>query len=608
MLRNRNIPLAMLTTLVVLFDTLTLVAVWIVPSATAQSVVPEFQAPERVASGTTVRIEGFRGMEPINQALKVKFESQFPGTTISPRSGETATALQAVLNGTLDLAAIGRGLTEDEKAQGLVEVPIARHKIAVIVGADNPFAGSLTKEQFAQIFRGEITDWSALGGQAGAIRVVDRPKTSDLRTALSRYPAFQAVPFVTGANATQVADDTTATVIQALGNDGISYAIADQVVAQANVRLLSMYGTQPTDPRYPFSQPLAYVYKGPTPNAAVQSFLGFATASENQQTIASARIAAASISATTRSVDTATSAGQSPTSENPNSDGVGGIALAPELDRELPGWSWLLPAAVAGGGLFWWLRNRRLPSEVSSDSSSPLSANRGNDTDFGHRPMPSEGSANSVFPSAAMLTTGSAGAGAIAPTAPPSMPSAELPAALSTSRDSRVVLTPRDPRHAYAYWDITATQQAAMQKQGGQKLMLRLYDVTGINISYQKPHSVHQFECDATNQDLHVSIGMGGRDYIADLGYVTTDGRWLQLARSAPIRTPAPTPTLEKLRAQPPTIAKGQDTSLKPETPTQPYQQTASSPVEADRLTASQASSAIAPPSQLVIEPRADVK
>jgi phosphate transport system substrate-binding protein len=147
-----------------------------------------------------------------------------------------------------------------------------------------------------------------------------------------------------------------------------------------------------------------------------------------------------------------------------------------------------------------------------------------------------------------------------------------------------------------------------MLKQGGQKLMLRLYDVTGINISYQKPHSVHQFECDSTAQDLHVSIGMGGRDYIADLGYVTTDGRWLQLARSAPIRTPAPTPTPEKLRVQPPTIAKGEDTALKPEMPTQTYQQATSHPVEANRLTTSQPSSAIAPPSQLVIEPRTDQK
>jgi phosphate transport system substrate-binding protein len=535
-------------------------------------------------------------MEPINQALKVKFESQFPGKTISLRSGEVATALQAVLEDKLDLAAIGRVLTDAEKAQGLVAVPIARHKIAVIVGADNPFTGSLTKEQFARIFRGEITDWSAVGGQAGAIRVVDRPKTSDLRAALSRYPAFQTAPFVTGANKAQVADDTTASVIQALGDDGIGYAIADQVLAQANVRLLSMYGTQPTDPRYPFSQSLAYVYKGPTPNVAIQSFLRFATASENQQTIASARIAAASISATTSSVDTATSAGQPPTSENPNSNGVGGIALTPELDRELPWWPWLLPAAFAGGGLFWWLRNRR---------SASISADNVNDTDLGNRSILSEGSANSALPSA-MLTTGAAGVGAIATTVMPAMPAAELPTA--ASQNSRVVLTPRDPRHAYAYWDIAATQQAAMLKQGGQKLMLRLYDVTGINISYQKPHSVHQFECDSTAQDLHVSIGMGGRDYIADLGYVTTDGRWLQLARSAPIRTPAPTPTPEKLRVQPPTIAKGEDTALKPEMPTQTYQQATSHPVEANRLTTSQPSSAIAPPSQLVIEPRTDQK
>jgi phosphate transport system substrate-binding protein len=44
-----------------------------------------------------------------------------------------------------------------------------QEKIAIILGANNPFQGSLTPEQFAKIPRREIKDWSELRGQSGKI-------------------------------------------------------------------------------------------------------------------------------------------------------------------------------------------------------------------------------------------------------------------------------------------------------------------------------------------------------------------------------------------------------------------------------------------------------
>ena len=184
-----------------------------------------------------------------------------------------------------------------------MEVPVARHKIAIFVGANNPFRGGLTGEQFASIFRGELTDWSQVGGSPAPIRLIDRPDTSDTRRALSRYPVFQVAPFQTGATAKKLESDSTDAVILQLGKNQISYAIADQVINNSAVRVLPMYGTLPSDPSYPFSQPLAYVYKGDTPSAAVQAFLGFATAPENQADLEIARVAAA-----TGAVGAATSA------------------------------------------------------------------------------------------------------------------------------------------------------------------------------------------------------------------------------------------------------------------------------------------------------------
>ncbi|PSB60239.1 phosphate ABC transporter substrate-binding protein, partial [filamentous cyanobacterium CCP1] len=204
----------------------------------AQSASPTtFPVPSSIPDGSTFRVDGSTSMRVINEALKTRFEEQFAGTTVDLAASSTDEALEALLSEEIDLAAIGRPLTEEEKAQGLIEVPISREKIAIIVGADNPFEENLTFEQFAQIFRGEITDWSEVGGEPGAIRFVDRPDYSDTRRALSQYDVFEGVPFETGANAVQVADDETPTVVSELGSDGISYAIASQVLEQDNVKI-----------------------------------------------------------------------------------------------------------------------------------------------------------------------------------------------------------------------------------------------------------------------------------------------------------------------------------------------------------------------------------
>jgi phosphate transport system substrate-binding protein len=217
---------------------------------------PAFTLPDSLPDGTTLTIDGSVAMTAINRSLVRQFEAAFPTATVTAQEQGVDAALQALLAGNLDLAAIGRPLDQEELAQGLVEVPISREKIAIIVSAENPFQGDLTFDQFAQIFRGEITNWSQIGGPDLPIKFVDRPPTSDTRRALGGYDIFKAGGgLTTGASAITVEADDTAAVVDTLGNNGISYAIASQVLDQDNVRALTMHGTLPDDPRYPYSQP-----------------------------------------------------------------------------------------------------------------------------------------------------------------------------------------------------------------------------------------------------------------------------------------------------------------------------------------------------------------
>ncbi len=109
--------------------------------------------------------------------------------------------------------------------------------------------------------------------------------------------------------------------------------------------------------------------------------------------------------------------------------------------------------------------------------------------------------------------------------------------------DSRIVLMPRDPQWAYTYWDIPDEHRQDLRRQGGQQLALRIYDSTDIDLDFQSSHSVQEYPCDELAREWYLPIPVSDRDYIAEIGYRCVDGRWLVLARSAPVRIPPTYPS-----------------------------------------------------------------
>jgi hypothetical protein len=104
--------------------------------------------------------------------------------------------------------------------------------------------------------------------------------------------------------------------------------------------------------------------------------------------------------------------------------------------------------------------------------------------------------------------------------------------------ESRIVLLPRDPQWSYAYWDVPNEHKEELRRQGGQQLALRIYDITDINLDYQSPHSIQEYPCDEMAREWYLPMPVSDRDYVVDIGYRSADGRWLVLARSAPVRVP----------------------------------------------------------------------
>lgn len=76
-----------------------------------------------------------------------------------------------------DIWLAGSSLTQREAPSengGLIVTPLARYALVMVVHPDNPIR-TLSYEELAGIYAGRITDWSALGGQAGPITVLASP-------------------------------------------------------------------------------------------------------------------------------------------------------------------------------------------------------------------------------------------------------------------------------------------------------------------------------------------------------------------------------------------------------------------------------------------------
>lgn len=104
----------------------------------------------------------------------VKFEIAAEGSS---------TAFPALANGTAQLGMSSRKIKDDErtmcrtKGVYIKEHPICHDMISVIVNKNCPIS-SLTKDQVAKIFTGQVKDWSEIGGTPGKISLYTRNTSS----------------------------------------------------------------------------------------------------------------------------------------------------------------------------------------------------------------------------------------------------------------------------------------------------------------------------------------------------------------------------------------------------------------------------------------------
>lgn len=129
---------------------------------------------------TTIVIQGSTTVAPIMLAIESVYEENNNVDLQITANGSGAGAAAAI-NGTADLAMLSRNLKASEITAGLEETIIGMDGIAIIFNSSVTGVTNLTLEQAAQIFSGEITNWSEVGGNNLSIHVISREEGSGTR-------------------------------------------------------------------------------------------------------------------------------------------------------------------------------------------------------------------------------------------------------------------------------------------------------------------------------------------------------------------------------------------------------------------------------------------
>lgn len=235
----------------------------------------------------TISLAGSTSMEKLCEALSESFMEANPGVTVTTEYTGSGAGLESLAAGSIDIGNSSRHLKEEELATGAVENVVAIDGIAVITNTSNTVT-DLTTDDLAKIYKGEITNWSELGGADEAIVVIGREAGSGTRA------AFEELLEVEDAcQYAQELDSTGAVLAKVASTSGtIGYVSLD--VVDDTVIGMSLNGVEPTEENilagdYLLSRPFVMATMGEISeqNELVQAWFDYIASEDGKNVISS---------------------------------------------------------------------------------------------------------------------------------------------------------------------------------------------------------------------------------------------------------------------------------------------------------------------------------
>lgn len=239
---------------------------------------------------------------PGARAEEMRIEATLPGSegriAIELAAHGSGTAFTDLADGRADVGAASRPVRDEEirklAALGDFSSPAAEHVIgldgvAIIVHPANPLR-SLSREQVAKLFAGEIRDWAELGGRPGPVHIYARDERSgtwDTFQSLVLGKAYPLSPEAQRFESSPELSDRVATDAGGIGFIGLPYVRMARALAIGDGNAVpsapSPFTVATED--YPLSRRL-FFYLAPTgDNRMARELVEFALENDGQQVV-----------------------------------------------------------------------------------------------------------------------------------------------------------------------------------------------------------------------------------------------------------------------------------------------------------------------------------
>ena len=248
-------------------------------SAAASSTAAGSAASSTAAAlSGNVAAGGSTSMKNVIAALTEGFAEVEPGVTVSYDPTGSGAGITGAADKTLDIGLSSRALKNDEKAD-VEGTTIALDGIAIIVNNASKVE-DLTVDQLKQMFTGEITNWSEVGGDDGEIVLIGREAGSGTRD------GFESIVDVK--DSCKYAQELTATgaVISAVEANPLAIGYASLSAVGDTVKMVTVGGVECSeetvkDGSYEVQRPFVFVTnKSVALSEQAQAFFDFATSAD----------------------------------------------------------------------------------------------------------------------------------------------------------------------------------------------------------------------------------------------------------------------------------------------------------------------------------------
>ena len=222
--------------------------------------------------------------------LAEEYKASHTGTMFEIAAEGSTTGIAAITDNTAQIGMSSRRAKPTEmsaataKGVSLKPTIVAFDGIGVIVNQANPLT-TLTKRQVEQIFAGDITDWSQVGGTAGPISIYTR------NTASGTYSDFKELAMKKrdyASSSQKMAGNEQIASEVAKNANGIGY-VGLAFLRDPGIKTVSIEGALPTEEsviakQYPYARPTFYYTNGePTGEAA--KFVEFTLSDAGQKIV-----------------------------------------------------------------------------------------------------------------------------------------------------------------------------------------------------------------------------------------------------------------------------------------------------------------------------------